>query len=164
MHVARGWASRTGLVLAWLGLMAACRSPRADGVNPRVPEAEAIAIDEILYRLEGGIAGFDLELRLLGGGSLVVVEAGRSVRRGQLAGAEWQEVVRLAGAARLAELEPRYGSPGAVVDAWHEVVTVKSGTRTITVDVTGDPGDEPPERFRDLANRLREIALTTPEE
>jgi hypothetical protein len=132
-------------------------------VNPRVPEAEATAIDEIRYRLEGGFAGFDLELRLAGGGSLVVVEAGRSVRTGQLAAAEWQEVARLAGAARLAELKPRYGSPGVAVDALYEVVTVKSGSRTIAVEVAG-VGDEPPERFRDLANRLREIALTTPEE
>lgn len=166
MHAARGRVSRTGLVLiAWI-LLAACGAPRPEGAGSALPvpdssiNAPDTVIEEIRYRLTGGIAGFDLELRLAGGGGLTVIEAGRPARSGQLAVAEWREVVGLATAARMAELKPQYGAPGSVVDALNEVVTVTGGGRTITVAVAGDPRDEPPPSFGELANRLREIALT----
>jgi hypothetical protein len=186
MYQAWVGAARAGLVLACLAGVATCRSPRPEGAASQEPgsgpeehparphetsgsatgrspaAADSTGIEEISYRLTGGIAGFDLTLELAAGGSAVVSEAGRPVRRGQLSTPEWQEVRGLVGAARVAELKPRYGQAGAVVDALHEVVTVSSGTRTIAVVVDSDPRDEPPEGFRALALRLREIALTWP--
>ena len=159
MHAERGWISRMGLVFIGSVLFTACGAPRQEGAGSAVPAADT-SIEEIRYRLTGGIAGFDLELRLAGGGGLTVIEAGRPARSGQLAAAEWRDVVGLATAARMAELKPQYGAPGSVVDALNEVVTVTGGGRTITVAVAGDPRDEPPPSFGELANRLREIALT----
>jgi len=159
MHAERGWISRMGLVFIGSVLFTACGAPRQEGAGSAVPAADT-SIEEIRYRLTGGIAGFDLELRLAGGGEFTVLEAGHPARRGQLAAAERREVAQLAAAARMEELKPRYGIAGSVVDALDEVVTVTGGGRTISVAVAGDPRDEPPPSFRDLANRLREIALT----
>lgn len=161
MQAARGWVSRMGLVfLSWI-LLAACGAPRQEGAGSGVPAPET-SIEEIRYRLTGGFAGFDLDLRLAGRGEFAVVEAGRPARRGQLAAAEWRELAQLAAAMQKAELKPQYGIPGSVVDALNEVVTVTGGGKTISVAVADDPRDEPPPSFRDLATRLREIALTRP--
>ena len=159
MHAARGWVSRMGLVLlSWI-LLAACGTPRQEGTGSGSPAPET-SIEEIRYRLTGGIAGFDLDLRVASGGELSTVVAGHPVGTGQLTAAEWRELAQLAAAMQKAELESQYGIPGSVVDALNEVVTVTGGGRTISVAVTDDPRDEPPPSFRDLATRLREIALS----
>ncbi len=159
MHAARGWLSRMGLVLtAWV-FLAACGAHRQEGAGSGTP-APVLSIEEIRYRLTGGIAGFDIELRLAGGGEFTVDEAGRPARRGRLTADEWRQVEQLAVAMQAAELRPQYGIPGAVVDALAEVVTVTSGGRTTAVAAAGDPRDEPPPSVRELADRMREIALT----
>ena len=144
----------------------ACRSPReqAPALRPGEVESEAAGLpaDEVAYQLEGGIAGFRIELRIDRGGAATIRDAGRGDRRGQLGAADRADLARLVAAADLDHLASAYGIPGAVVDGMSEAVTVRRGEQSVRVSAVTDPANEPPAALRDLFNRLRGIALTLP--
>jgi hypothetical protein len=144
----------------------ACRASREQPPAPRPGEIEAetaeLPADEVVYELEGGIAGFQIELRIDRGGAAVVRDAGRGERRGQLGADDRADLARLVAAADLDHLAPAYGRPGAVVDGMAEVVAVRRGDRSVRVSAVTDPANEPPAALRDLFTRLRGIALTLP--
>jgi hypothetical protein len=134
------------------------------------PTAAGVAmVDNLVYELRGGIAGFDhvLQIRPAAQGSeaaaeAIVTERGRPTRTGVLNPADWQALQQLVAAADLAHQKPAYGREGGVTDAFHEVVAVQSQGATARVTVISDMADEPPEALRVLLERLRELALTLP--
>jgi hypothetical protein len=162
-----------GLVLGFAMGLAGCRSP--DGRPPSAGDApDSIAatgtdpiepidtIDEIVYELTGGIAGFQLKLTIDRSGAAVVYDAGRVARRGRLTLPEWAEIEQLVVSAKLDQMPGQYGRAGAVADAMDEVVTVRWDGQVLRRATVTDPANEPPEGFRALNARLRELALTLP--
>jgi hypothetical protein len=129
---------------------------------PAAPAGEA-PIDEVIYELTGGFAGFQLELRIQNGGEAMVYDAGQLARRGELTSAEWQELVGLIEAAALPQLASEYGRVDrSMADAMRQVVSVRSRGGTVSVATAGGPDDGPPESYVALARRLMELALTLP--
>ena len=124
-------------------------------------------MDAIAYELHGGIAGFDVKLRVRPAGSGAgaqadATERGTPSRSGILSPADWEALVGLVDAADLSRVKPAYGREGAVADAFHEVLAVERAGATTRVTVISDMADEPPEALRVLLERLRELALTLP--
>jgi hypothetical protein len=172
------WLRRRFLLIPWSGLLilllaVSCRDSGAGAAgsgrasngraDPQGAPAGGATIDEVIYELSGGFAGFRLELRIRNGGEASVHDAGELTRRGRLTGEEWAELVDLIEAAALSALDSEYGrTDGSVADAMSQRVSVRSGEGTVSVGTAGGSIDEPPAGLVALSKRLMELTLTLP--
>lgn len=104
-------------------------------------ESVAFPFDEVRYTITGGVAGFDRAMRIAPDGSYRVEEAGRTLRRGRLSGAQLQELKGLLKEVDWEALKPRY-IDGRVVDSLDQTVSVRR-ERVEYVTLVGTGGSPP---------------------